>query len=936
MTKHFAPGDLVRARGREWMTLSSPAADVLRLRPLTGGEADAQLISQLLEDVDPASFAPPDPNRPANRAQARLLSDALRLSLRRGAGPFRSAGQVSFEPRAYQLVPLLMALRLDVVRLLIADDVGVGKTIEAGLILRELLDRGDIDRFTVLCPPHLVDQWVVELRTRFDLDAVAVTAATASGIERRLPTTTASLFEAHPFTVVSLDYIKADRRRARFVQTCPDTVVVDEAHGCVGATGPRQKRFEVLAEIAAKHDRNIVLLTATPHSGIAGAFDRLLGLLHEDFANGALEGSARDNRALLERLSQHFVQRRRIDVETGGWDEERIFAKHMKTDLEVTLTKEHLDFHDAVLDHCLGCVKTVAGTSKRRIAYWETLGLMRCVASSPAAAAAALRNRMGDLDETRVARDVADEEPEDGELTDVEPAVPGTGDAGRLATLLATAEKLAKKPDPKLQALVTELTPLIAKGANPVVFCRYVATTAYVGDELRKRFPESMVEVVTGLMTQAERQARVRATEDSYDRILVCTDCLSEGVNLQDLFDVVAHYDLSWNPTRHQQRDGRVSRYGQKSPVVHSITMFTKTPIDGAVLDVIVRKARDIEKTTGILVGVPEDKGSLAGALLNAMLLRRDGPSQRQLGFDFGLETTGEASNVDRLWRDVQEGEKKSTTRFAQRTMRPEEVIPEWERWRATVGDAADVERFVTAAMTHLGSPMSGDPGGVRTGDISGLPEGIRDRLVARGIDTKLRVTFDAKPVRGAETVNRAHALTSTLAEGVIADALDDVVAGPHAMGRCGTWRTTAVEAVTTVLVLRLRHKLTTRRRGRADGVTLAEEALVVALRRRGATLIGDEATALLAPLATKDIDGLAFRSTIHAALQRVTDASDELRRIARERAENLQASHEKVRERFGEVGARRTVGARTSVDPILPVDVVGLYVLQPHIQEVA
>src|SRR6202020_474321 len=102
----------------------------------------------------------------ATQNAALLLSEALRLSLRRGAGPFRSAARLGFEPRAYQLVPLLMALRLSTVRLMIADDVGIGKTIEAGLILRELLDRGEIDRLTVLCPPHLVEQWTTELKTK--------------------------------------------------------------------------------------------------------------------------------------------------------------------------------------------------------------------------------------------------------------------------------------------------------------------------------------------------------------------------------------------------------------------------------------------------------------------------------------------------------------------------------------------------------------------------------------------------------------------------------------------------------------------------------------------------------------------------------------------------------------------------------------------------
>src|SRR5690606_27270848 len=119
--------------------------------------------------VEPARFDLPDDAAPTVQAKAALLADALRLTLRRGAGPFRSAAQLTFEPRSYQLVPLLMAMRLRVPRLLIADDVGIGKTIEAGLILREFMDRGEVDAFSVLCPPHLVDQWIRELKDRFGI-----------------------------------------------------------------------------------------------------------------------------------------------------------------------------------------------------------------------------------------------------------------------------------------------------------------------------------------------------------------------------------------------------------------------------------------------------------------------------------------------------------------------------------------------------------------------------------------------------------------------------------------------------------------------------------------------------------------------------------------------------------------------------------------------
>jgi SNF2 family DNA or RNA helicase len=211
----------------------------------------------------------------ATQDAALLLGEAMRLSLRHGAGPFLSAAHVAFDPRAYQLVPLLMALRQQTVRLMIADDVGIGKTIEAGLILRELVDRGEIDSFAVLCPAHLVEQWTGELHSKFDLDTVAVTAASAARLERGLAQSQC-LFEANPFTAVSLDYIKAEKRRDSFARTCPPFVIVDEAHSCVGAHLGRQQRFELLRRIAEDPTLHLLLLSATPHSGDEQAFSRLL------------------------------------------------------------------------------------------------------------------------------------------------------------------------------------------------------------------------------------------------------------------------------------------------------------------------------------------------------------------------------------------------------------------------------------------------------------------------------------------------------------------------------------------------------------------------------------------------------------------------------------------------------------------------------------
>ncbi len=211
-TSRFAPGSLVRARDREWVVLPESSDELLVLRALGGADDETAGVLVGLETVEPAEFAWPDPDQAGDHLGGRLLADAARLGFRSSAGPFRSFGAIAVEPRPYQLVPLLMALRLDPVRLLIADDVGIGKTIEAGLVAKELLVSGDAKGLCVLCPPHLAEQWQAELSAKFHLDAELVLTSTASRLERSCGFGE-SIFDVFPYTIVSTDFIKSDRRR---------------------------------------------------------------------------------------------------------------------------------------------------------------------------------------------------------------------------------------------------------------------------------------------------------------------------------------------------------------------------------------------------------------------------------------------------------------------------------------------------------------------------------------------------------------------------------------------------------------------------------------------------------------------------------------------------------------------------------------------------
>jgi hypothetical protein len=264
-----SPGSIVKVRGREWIALpqnqSEKQEQVLKLRPLGGGDQSIATLYWPLEGaaVKPASFEPPDPSQSGSQSSALLLRDALLLKLRAGAGPFRSLGNVALEPRPYQLVPLLMALKQPVTRVLIADEVGLGKTVEALLIARELLDRGEIRKVTVICPPHLCEKWRADMQGQFNLAAEVVRPGTAQKLERGLPAGK-SIFDVIPFTVVSLDWIKSDRNREGFLRSCGEFVIVDEAHTCAARKGGgRQQRYELLRGLSQKPERHLVLLTAT-------------------------------------------------------------------------------------------------------------------------------------------------------------------------------------------------------------------------------------------------------------------------------------------------------------------------------------------------------------------------------------------------------------------------------------------------------------------------------------------------------------------------------------------------------------------------------------------------------------------------------------------------------------------------------------------------
>lgn len=939
-------GSIVRCRGRDWVVLPLKDPEVVYLRPLAGDDGETcgiylPLVEAGLERLEPAAFPLPTPEDAGDAVGAELLWQAARLTLRDGAGPLRSLGRISVRPRAYQLVPLLMALRLDPVRLLIADDVGVGKTVEALLIARELLDRGEIDRICVLCPPYLCDQWQAELASKFHLEAEVVRSGTASRLERALPPGEPSIFKYYRHLVVSIDYAKSDRHRADFLTHCPDFVIVDEAHGAAQpgtASRAQQQRHELLQRIAADQKRHLVLLTATPHSGIEASFVSLLALLRPSFAGLNFRRLTEEER---KEVAYHFVQRRRPDL--SKWlNEVTSFPERENVEETYDLSPAYGELFKQVYNFSRELVRTGETLYgwRRRIRYWAALSILRCVMSSPAAAIAALSKKATAEGEIQEEADNATYapfvyDPTDEDHLDVEPShVVQQGEAElpesdrrKLQQFARLAEELGSSgADTKIARCAEVVAQLLRDDFYPIIWCRYVETAKYVATELARRlssaFPNLAVEAVTGNLPEEDRSLKVEELSKKSPRVLVATDCLSEGINLQDHFTAVLHYDLPWNPNRLEQREGRVDRFGQGAPKVRAVLFYGRdNPVDGAVLEVLLRKAEEIRKSLGVAVPVPADSESVLEAVFKAVMTRVESvtaPGLHQLR----LFPDVTVDDFHRRWDEAAAREKETRSRFAQLAIKPDEVERELRETDDVLGDPEAVRRFVLNACQRLGLGVEAGRDGTFFISVprgASLPPLVLQPLPA----APWRFSFVSPPPRGSEWLGRNHPFVGALAQSLLETALARGGQAPAA--RCGVVRTAKVERRTVVLLLRLRHLLEQPDRR----PLLAEEVVVAGLvgfpPDRLHFLAEPEARQLLleagpdAPVSPQE-----RREVLAEVLEWWEAILPYLKNQAEERARRIEEAHRRVRAAAGL--ARRGLAVR----PQLPPDLLGLLVLLP------
>jgi hypothetical protein len=569
--------------------------------------------------------------------------------------------------------------------------------------------------------------------------------------------------------------------------------------------------------------------------------------------------------------------------------------------------------------------------------YWTALGLLRGIVSSPAAGASMLENRAARISEREaddedlmdslvddLREDMSDA---DSDSRDVEPTELGAATAfessqeRRLKHIASDLKKLSTlEDDAKAGTLLGHLKGLLKEGFRPIVFCRFIKTAVYLEEvlkpELEKGFHGILVEAVTSILNDEQRRDRVEYLGSGKHRVLIATDCLSEGINLQQHFDAVVHYDLPWNPNRLEQREGRVDRFGQQSKEVRVAMMVGQNTVDRTVMRILLRKAAEIRRETGVTIPFPEDSRSIIDLLTENVLFDESKGVQQSLFVE----------EVEREYDMAADREKRSRTIFAQHRIKPQDIAPDLEETDRTLGAPEHVERFVVNALSEQYSVQVSPIKATKTGYylyLAALPAPLKAQLPKR-MQTleKIRVGFEAPLPEGYLHLGRPHPFVSHLSAMTLKDALPS---DSPSVARAAVVETDSVNRQTTICIFRVRNVISIIR-GQEE--IIAEELISWGFTgsvQNPEVIDSKEATRLLYETVPSGDVALGLQERrLEQVVAFLNSAEMHLDDITRERTGRLIEQHERYQKA---IGGKRVQG----VEPVLPPDLLGVYILLPH-----
>lgn len=614
-------------------------------------------VSFRLEDPDtgetietlcpPDEFEPlPEPPPTLDRCSLtplghwRMLHDALQIQTPpEGHYAAFVAGRISPEP--YQFAPLTRLLSGPRRGLLIADDVGLGKTIEAGICLLELIARGAAKRILLVVPPGLIPQWLNdEMWGKFGLEFQPIENSSAYD---RAQTAVAEGLQPWAYfdrVITSTEYLKRRGVYAAALAHPWDVIVVDEAHYLAESGTPANPYSTARTKLGLKlreASRTLILLTATPHNGYRHSFRSLLELVEpaEATLHGRTENvQRRIGRTMIRRLKPQIIK-----TSPDGSLGPAFPVRHPVGRIEVTdLTDQEREIFRLVTEYCSKTIKSAEGSDEADLVSFAMQIVKKRMLSSRAALRQTIENRLKALASRQL-----EEPPKRSEVRELQCDLPltesqaertalrvlrtalsrdarrRTAEKRQLKTIQKLLEGVSSQPDPKITALIADLQQevLATQGEKAIIFTEYRDSLAAFREafEAHPSLRNAYAELIGGL-TARQRRQRIARFHEPTCRILLATDAASEGLNLQEKCCRLYHVELPWNPNRLEQRNGRIDRHGQTRQPIIRYLFYPDSPED-RVLDRLVQRIATMHEDR---VSTPDILGILEGSRLEEVL----------------------------------------------------------------------------------------------------------------------------------------------------------------------------------------------------------------------------------------------------------------------------------------------------------------------------
>jgi SNF2 family DNA or RNA helicase len=734
-------GTIISLRNRLWRVDESDSIEITAT-PINGDSLDQKTFLIDIETINEERFESISHEHIGDLSSQNLLLRAYQFDLIHGSAPFLSLHRSSVVPYNYQMVPLVLAMEKPNARILIGDDVGLGKTVEAGLILSELIQRGKVKRAIILTPANLKQQWKEALEYFFHIKATIIDSFSKKEFEKELPVG-ANPWQYFQFVIASIDYAKYPDIKQQISEQNWDLLLVDEVHLSARphnstSTSKQQKRYELIRDLGLKIE-NVLFLTATPHNGYSDSFASILEIL-----NPLIVGHNPNGDIVFNKTEARFnvVQRNRKKLEAWYAKQGKLSPFPKRNQKEVIVSPKSsgklLQLLDAVErygDFILTSASKSESNKTKNIANWVAIHLQKRAISSPYAVFKSIKNRIETLKSSTSIQDevnldtlsnhVYDLFGEDERVTDEMASLKldfealSADEIGELNKILAFETTFSPNDDEKLQTLKNDVIPeLMGHDPKIIIFTKYKDTLDYLAQNLKSKEYDTFI--IYGGLSPSGRNDVFAKFERSKAAILIATDVISEGLNLQRLSASVIHHELPWNPNRLEQRNGRVDRIGQKKDTVFIRTLVLDKSLDKEILDLLLEKQQTIELDRDYAAAFFGDEDTLISMVQiatkkNRKKKRSNSPDLPDLFTDFGIDQTKKAVIKSFNNPELEASRKnkiKEESFYSSLDIELPEIDKRIEETKRIVGSQDEVILFTKSALNKFGSTLNEKTGG--------------------------------------------------------------------------------------------------------------------------------------------------------------------------------------------------------------------------------